>query len=105
MALLEALVRVPTENPPGRELGRCAGVLCNALARLDLSPELIELPPTGTLEAPAIVRGSAGDGPETVYYHGHFDVVPAQSPSQFEPVRRDGKVIGRGTADMKGGLV
>jgi succinyl-diaminopimelate desuccinylase len=51
------------------------------------------------------VRGSAGDGPELVYYHGHFDVVPAQSPSQFEPERRDGRIVGRGTADMKGGLV
>ena len=105
VALLEALVRVPTENPPGRELGRCARVLGDALERLDFSPELIELPPTGSLEGPAIVRGSVGDGPEVVYYHGHFDVVPAQEPSQFEPVRRDGKVIGRGTADMKGGLV
>jgi succinyl-diaminopimelate desuccinylase len=105
VALLEALVRVPTENPPGRELERCATVLREALDRLDFSPELIELPPTGNLEDPAIVRGSVGDGPEIVYYHGHFDVVPAQSPSQFEPVRRDGKVIGRGTADMKGGLV
>ena len=105
VALLEALVRVPTENPPGRELGRCARLLCDALARLDFSPELIELAPAGGLEGAAIVRGSVGDGPEVVYYHGHFDVVPAQSPSQFEPVRRDGKVIGRGTADMKGGLV
>ena len=105
VALLEALVRVPTENPPGRELGRCARILCDALARLDFSPELIELAPAGGLEGAAIVRGSVGDGPEVVYYHGHFDVVPAQSPSQFEPVRRDGKVIGRGTADMKGGLV
>ncbi len=104
-ALLEALVRVPTENPPGRELGRCAGVLRDALERLGFSPELIELAPTGSLEAPAIVRGTVGSGAELVYYHGHFDVVPAQSSSQFEPERRDGKIIGRGTADMKGGLV
>jgi succinyl-diaminopimelate desuccinylase len=104
-ALVEALVRVPTENPPGRELGRCAGVLREAMDRLGFSPELIELAPAGSLEAPAILRGSAGTGSEIVYYHGHFDVVPAQSPAQFEPERRDGRIVGRGTADMKGGLV
>jgi succinyl-diaminopimelate desuccinylase len=104
-ALVEALVRVPTENPPGRELGRCAAVLVDALEGLGFAPELIELTPTGTLEAPAIVRGAVGEGPELVYYHGHFDVVPAQDPSQFEPERRDGRISGRGSADMKGGLV
>ena len=104
-ALLEALVRVPTENPPGRELGRCASMLRDALDRLGVSAELIELAPTGSLERPAIVRGTVGSGSELVYYHGHFDVVPAQSSSQFEPERREGKIIGRGTADMKGGLV
>ena len=104
-ALLERLVRVPTENPPGRELGRCAALLRDELDRLGFAPELIELPPAGTLEAPAIVRGSVGDGPELVYYHGHFDVVPAQHASQFDPARRDGRISGRGTADMKGGIV
>ena len=103
--LLEALVRVPTENPPGRELGRCAVVLRDALARMGFSPELIELGPTGSLEGAAVVRGTVGSGAQLVYYHGHFDVVPAQSPSQFEPQRHDGKIVGRGTADMKGGLV
>jgi acetylornithine deacetylase/succinyl-diaminopimelate desuccinylase-like protein len=104
-ALLDALVRVPTENPPGRELGRCAVVLRDALEEMGFSPELNELEPTGDLEAPAIVRGAVGSGAQVVYYHGHFDVVPAQSRSQFEPQRRDGKIVGRGTADMKGGLV
>jgi succinyl-diaminopimelate desuccinylase len=103
--LLEALVRIPTENPPGRELARCAGVLRDAMERLGFSPELIELAPTGTLEGPAIVRGAVGSGDALVYYHGHFDVVPAQAPSQFEPERRDGRITGRGSADMKGGLV
>jgi len=95
--LVEALVRVPTENPPGRERARCADLLCAALDRLGFAPEL--------LAGDAVVRGSAGDGDALLYYHGHFDVVPAQSPAQFEPVRRDGRIVGRGTADMKGGLV
>jgi succinyl-diaminopimelate desuccinylase len=104
-ALLEALVRVPTENPPGRELGRCAVVLAEALERLDFAPGLIQLDSSGDLEAPAIVRGTVGDGDALVYYHGHYDVVPAQSDSQFQPQRRDGRIVGRGAADMKGGLV
>jgi acetylornithine deacetylase/succinyl-diaminopimelate desuccinylase-like protein len=103
--LLEALVRVRTENPPGRELGRCADLLRDELDRLGCAPELIELPPAAGLERPAIVRGTVGGGSRLLYFHGHFDVVPAQHPTQFEPERRDGRIIGRGTADMKGGLV
>ena len=77
--LLEGLVAIDTENPPGRGLGRCGRVLRDAMAELGLAPELIELAPRGELEDPCIVRGSVGDGPRTVYFHGHFDVVPAQS--------------------------
>lgn len=104
-ALLEELVSIETENPPGRSLGQCGEALRDALARLDLSPELIVLPPSRELEDPCIVRGSAGDGPRTIYFHGHFDVVPAQDPAQFRPQRREGRIVGRGSADMKGGLV
>ena len=104
-ALLEQLVAIDTENPPGRGLGRCGRFLHHVLERLDLSPELIELAPSRALEDPCIVRAVAGDGPGTIYFHGHFDVVPAQDPAQFRPRRHDGRITGRGTADMKGGLV
>jgi succinyl-diaminopimelate desuccinylase len=103
--LLEELVAVDTENPPGRRLGACGSALRDAMDRLGLSTELIELAPSGELEDPCVVRGGAGDGPRTIYFHGHFDVVPAQSRDQFVPRRCTGKVFGRGTADMKGGLV
>ena len=104
-ALVSELVAVDTENPPGRGLGKCGRVLRDAMARLGFAPELIELAPVGSLEDPCIVRGSVGGGPRTIYFHGHFDVVPAQSRAQFRPRREDGRVVGRGTADMKGGLV
>lgn len=105
VGFLEELVGVDTENPPGQGLGRCGELLREALADFDLCPELITLPPVGDLEDPCVVRGMAGDGVRTIYFHGHFDVVPAQRPNQFRAVRREGKIIGRGTADMKGGLV
>lgn len=104
-ALVEELVAIDTENPPGRQLGRCGRLLGDAMARMGLSPELIELEPIRELEDPCVVRGSAGAGPRTVYFHGHFDVVPAQDRGQLRPRRIDGRIVGRGTADMKGGLV
>jgi succinyl-diaminopimelate desuccinylase len=103
--LLADLVAVDTENPPGRGLGACAAVLRDALDDLGLSPHVIAVPPAGELEDPCVVRAVAGDGPRTVYFHGHFDVVPGQRRDQFASRRRDGRVVGRGTADMKGGLV
>jgi succinyl-diaminopimelate desuccinylase len=105
VALLEELIALDTENPPGRGLGRCGEVLCDAMAQLGFSPELIPVSPIGELEDPCLVCGSVGGGARTIYFHGHFDVVPAQDPGQFRPERRDGKIVGRGSADMKGGLV
>ena len=50
-----------------------------------------------------------GDGALLVLLNGHMDVVPAESPHlwtnpPFEPVRHDGRMFGRGTADMKSGF-
>lgn len=105
-ALLERLVAVDTENPPGRALGRCGGVLQEAMRGLGLAAEVIDVPdPSGRLDGPCVVRGTAGGGDRTLYFHGHFDVVPAQDHRQFTAVRRDGRITGRGTADMKGGIV
>lgn len=104
-SLLEELVAIPTENPPGRDLARCAAVLERALSALELEPRTVTLEPQADQEDPRlVVATTGGDGP-LVYFHGHFDVVPAQSPSQFVPVCRDGRIWGRGSADMKGGLV
>jgi succinyl-diaminopimelate desuccinylase len=104
-ALLEDLVAIDSENPPGRGLGRCGRALRDAMSGLGLSPELIELSPARDLEEPCLVRSRVGAGERTVYFHGHFDVVPAQSRAQFRPLRADGRIVGRGSADMKGGLV
>jgi succinyl-diaminopimelate desuccinylase len=102
--LLERLVAIDTENPPGRHLGACGRALAAAMERLGLAPEVILLQSRG-LEEPCVVRGGVGEAERVVYFHGHFDVVPAQDRGQFRPVRRAGRILGRGTADMKGGIV
>lgn len=102
--LLASLVAVPTENPPGARYLECVSVLEAALERLELPHERLEIasPP----DAPrAAVRAWLGDEGPVLYFHGHYDVVPAVARDQFVP-RVDGDtVFGRGSSDMKSGLV
>jgi acetylornithine deacetylase len=56
-----------------------------------------------------VVARSPGDGVPLVLLNGHMDVVPADSPdlwtdAPFEPVRRGGRMFGRGAGDMKSGF-
>jgi succinyl-diaminopimelate desuccinylase len=102
--LLMRLVAVDTENPPGRGLRECAAVLEEAMTRLGLTPAVLDVAAEDGRTG-AIVTGGCGAGAAVVYFHGHVDVVPAQSRAQFAPERAGGRVTGRGTADMKGGIV
>lgn len=49
--------------------------------------------------------GAHGSGRRALYFHGHYDVVPAQSHEQFAPRREKHFLFGRGSCDMKGGSV
>lgn len=56
-----------------------------------------------------VLASTPGDGELLLLINGHMDVVPAESPElwtnrPFEPTRRDGRMYGRGAADMKGGF-
>ena len=113
-ALLGELVSIPTENPPGRNYRACANLLEKRLSQAGLLCERHEfLAPPASAEAspkasdePAVsLIATLGSGKRTLYFHGHYDVVPAQSPQQFLPARKDHFVFGRGSCDMKGGIV
>ncbi len=45
-----------------------------------------------------------GQGGKTLIWNGHLDVVSGRA-DQFDPIEQEGRLIGRGTADMKGGCV
>ena len=106
-AFLTELVAIPTENPPGTGYAACADLLERRIRELNLDCERFE--PVGLeLEngQPTVsLLGSLGSGERSLYFHGHYDVVPAQSVEQFQPTRKENFIFGRGSCDMKGGIV
>jgi succinyl-diaminopimelate desuccinylase len=105
-ALLAELVAVPTENPPGRNYRACADLLEKRIREIGLECERLEHaePVTEGSESPVCLLAGYGRGERTLYFHGHYDVVPAQSPEQFHPLRKEHFLFGRGSCDMKGGI-
>jgi acetylornithine deacetylase/succinyl-diaminopimelate desuccinylase family protein len=106
-ALLAELVAIPTENPPGRNYRRCAELLETRIRRLGLDCERLTpgVSKTETGDDPVCLLASFGSGERSLYFHGHYDVVPAQFAEQFQPSRREHFLFGRGSCDMKGGIV
>jgi succinyl-diaminopimelate desuccinylase len=93
------LIRIPSENPPGKRYASCATLIARRLRELGLGVRTLN--PCG--DGPC-VTGTYGEGGRALYLSGHYDVVPAQDRSQFEPAVRKGNLHGRGAADMKGGI-
>jgi succinyl-diaminopimelate desuccinylase len=102
--LLAALVAIPTENPPATGYRPCVALIESTLAALGLPYERIDIP--SPADAPrAAVRAWLGDAGPALCFHGHYDVVPATSAEQFVPRIEGDTVFGRGSSDMKSGLV
>src|SRR3954453_14337375 len=102
VAFARDLVAIPTENPPGAAYDECVERICAELDSLAIGYEVVETGDEQTRRQ-AIV-GMVGDRGPLLYLHGHYDVVPAIDPAQFEPRVEDGRLVGRGSSDMKGGL-
>jgi succinyl-diaminopimelate desuccinylase len=96
VALTRELIAIPSENPPGNFYAETVGLL---------SVRLLELGFTDTRIEGDCLLSFVGEGERTLYFSGHYDVVPAQSPSQFEPALKGPNLFGRGSSDMKSGLV
>lgn len=106
-SLLAELVAVPTENPPGRNYPEFVALFENRIRQLGFRCDRIQGKKQASEnmdDAPSLCA-SFGRGNRVLYFHGHYDVVPAQSETQFQPTRKEHFLMGRGTADMKGGIV
>jgi len=101
--LTTEFVAFPTVNPPGTDLVECQQWICTQLDHFDIPFEVFDSS-TEDGNHRTIVGTVGTDGP-IMYLHGHYDVVPAFSDDQFTVVEADGVLTGRGTCDMRGGLI
>jgi succinyl-diaminopimelate desuccinylase len=114
---LQEIVRIPTENPPGRDYPACAQTIGQKMEETGLDVEYIDVPgnllpalaPHGeNLPRPSVIGRLAGakDRP-LLHFTGHYDVVPAGEGWTVDPYAatiRDGKIYGRGSSDQKSGI-
>jgi succinyl-diaminopimelate desuccinylase len=98
------LVRAPSMNPPGDET-EVASVSAGLLARLGIDAQFVTPQPNRT----STIGTWGADGGKTLLFNGHYDVVPVPDPQAwphppFSATVADGKLYGRGSADMKAGI-
>ena len=111
-ALTQDLVRVPTVNPPGDAYEACARLLGQRLQARGFAVEYLRAKgaPGDSDHHPRVnvVARREGSRPgANVHFNSHIDVVEPGSGWDFDPFAAtvsDGKVYGRGSCDMKGGL-
>jgi succinyl-diaminopimelate desuccinylase len=112
VALTQELVRFPTVNPPGEAYRPCAEYIGRRLSARGFVVEYVHAAgtPGDDERYPRINviarREGSGSGP-CVHFNSHIDVVQTGSGWSVEPFAglvKDGRVYGRGTCDMKGGL-
>lgn len=112
VALTQALVRVPTINPPGDAYEACARLLGERLQKRGFVVEYIraEGAPGDRDSHPrvnVVARYQGQPGGECVHFNSHIDVVEVGAGWTTDPFGgevKNGKVYGRGSCDMKGGL-
>jgi acetylornithine deacetylase len=106
-ALTRALVRVDSRNPslaagaPGE--GECAALLRSVLDAWGFRTEVHEAAPG---RPNLVARIGEARGGRSLMLNGHLDVVGVDGMvhAPFDAEERDGRLYGRGSADMKGGI-
>lgn len=107
LALARALVKVDSRNPtlaPGAPGERaCAELLRDVLDSWGFRTELYDAAP-GRPNLVARIGGAHGG--RSLMFNGHLDVVGVEGMvhAPFTAEERDGRMYGRGSADMKGGI-
>ena len=107
LALTRALVACDSRNPafahgaPGE--GAVAALLADTLRDWGFTVDLLDVTPG---RPNVLARIGGGHGGRSLLLNGHLDTVGVEGMTHapFTPADRDGKLFGRGSADMKAGV-
>jgi succinyl-diaminopimelate desuccinylase len=104
LAYARALIAAPSENPGGTE-DAAATVTEEILEGLFAAPRTIR----SDAGRPNVVAAIGSGRRPSLAWNGHLDVVPAGAPETWshdpwDGAVRGGRLIGRGSADMKGSI-
>ncbi|WP_071673207.1 acetylornithine deacetylase/succinyl-diaminopimelate desuccinylase family protein [Nioella nitratireducens] len=110
--LTQDLVRIPTLNPPGRCYREICDFLAERLRAKGFAVDLIRAhgAPADSETYPRwnmVARHEGASPGDCVHFNSHHDVVEVGHGWTTDPFGGDlkgGKIYGRGTCDMKGGL-
>lgn len=107
--LARSLIRIRSvhDGQPGSGEAEAAGLVVETMGSFGWTPEVVEVAP-GRPNVIATIPGGGGPGP-ILGFEGHLDVVTEGDLGQWtvDPYGaeiRDGRLYGRGSADMKAGV-
>jgi succinyl-diaminopimelate desuccinylase len=106
--VLKDLVSIDTTVPPGLNYSKAIDYLEPLFKGSGFGTQRLIIPvehAEGREGRVNLVCHRPEKGKPRLIFYGHIDVVPAEGWDAFKPRVEEGKVYGRGTADMKGGIV
>jgi succinyl-diaminopimelate desuccinylase len=108
VGVLKDLISIDTTTPPGSNYDKAIGYLEPLFGESGFDARKIAIPSEhaeGREGRINLVCHRREKGKPRLILYGHIDVVPAEGWDAFKPRVENGKVYGRGAADMKGSIV
>ena len=97
--LLKKLITAKSTSDVGEI--KCARTLADFFEKAGIRPKIDLWSKT---RANITARLKSDGSKPALLFVSHLDVVPADSPGDFKPTERNGRIFGRGSCDMKAGI-
>jgi succinyl-diaminopimelate desuccinylase len=107
IAILKQLIAFNTSVPPGHNYELVIDFLETYFKQCGLQTVKVLIPPEqaeGRSGRVNLVCHRHNAGKPRLIFYAHIDVVPASGWAAFSPREENGKIFGRGAADMKGAI-